>query len=189
MLARPQPSARQAIRHPARSARDHRLPVFGAGTRPERAGDPFAQALAIRRVEEEGQARPRPWLCWIAAAAEVGYAFDGVEFWTSFEGAVPGWAAMGSRTTIRDWYKRFGERFSGIRPEGPWAKHFSIIAWPITHSILPKDLQSQFARLLYECRYRLASIQGQGADKIGEVLRKAGPDTNTRSGTSLSRSA
>lgn len=136
-------------------------------------------------LKRKGKLDHAHWLCWIAAAAEVGYSFDGIEFWTSFEGAVPGWSAMGSRTTIRDWYKRFGERFSGIRPEGPWAEHFSIIAWPITHSILPKDLQSQFARLLYDCRYRLASIQDQAADKIGELLRKAGPDTNTRFGNFL----
>lgn len=136
-------------------------------------------------LKRKGKLDHAHWLCWIAAAAEVGYSFDGVEFWTSFEGAVPGWSTMGSRTTIRDWYKRFRERFSGIRPEGPWAEHFSIIAWPITHSILPRDLQSQFARLLYECRYRLASIQDQGADKIGELLRKAGPNTNTRFGNFL----
>lgn len=136
-------------------------------------------------LKRKGKLDLAHWLCWIAAAAEVGYSFDGVEFWTSFEKSVPGWSAMGSRTTIRDWYKRFGQRFSGIRPEGPWAEHFSIIAWPITHSILPKDLQSQFARLLYDCRYRLASIQDQGADKIGELLRKAGPDTNSRFGNFL----
>ncbi|MGN7127385.1 hypothetical protein [Methylorubrum thiocyanatum] len=136
-------------------------------------------------LKRKGKLDHAHWLCWIAAAAEVGYSFDGVEFWTSFEGAVPGWSAMGSRRTIRDWYKLFGQRFSGIHPEGPWAKHFSIIAWPITHSILPMDLQSQFARLLYDCRYRLASIQDQPADKIGELLRRAGPDTNTRFGNFL----
>ncbi|BCM81587.1 hypothetical protein [Methylobacterium indicum] len=163
----------------------NRLPVFALEHGLSEPEIHSLKLLLSGELKRKGKLDHAHWLCWIAAAAEVGYAFDGVEFWTSFEGAVPGWAAMGSRTTIRDWYKRFGERFSGIRPEGPWAKHFSIIAWPITHSILPKDLQSQFARLLYECRYRLASIQGQGADKIGEVLRKAGPDTNTRFGNFL----
>jgi len=47
------------------------------------------------------------WHFWAAVAAEVGCSLDGVEFWTSFDGAVPGESAMGSRSTIRDCYVRF----------------------------------------------------------------------------------
>jgi hypothetical protein len=99
------------------------------------------------------------WLLWTIVAAEVGYTYDGDEYWDSFE-----------TETVRGWFRDFTKRFNGIQPTGRWAEHFSIIAWPITHSILPQYLQSQFARHLYDLRHELAANDDTSADELGQVL-------------------
>ena len=82
---------------------------------------------------------------------------------------IPGWRSFGSRDTIRDWFQRFAERYTGFEPSGRWAEHFSIIAWPITHSILPQYLQSHFARHLYDLRHELANAS---LGEIGALLEE-----------------
>src|SRR5664280_169176 len=79
--------------------------------------------------------RPRYWLPWIVFAAEVGYAYDGDEYWTSFRNRIPGWERFGDRDVIRDLFVKLGREFSGFTPKGRFAEHFTIIAWPIAHSI------------------------------------------------------
>ena len=89
-------------------------------------------------------------------AAELGYNYDGEEYWQSFENRTPGWSARGDREWIRSCFFRFQKEFLGAIPTGRWADHFSIICWPITHAILPLDLQRQLAQNLYEMRYALS---------------------------------
>jgi hypothetical protein len=97
---------------------------------------------ALRRGLQEdlsgfGYPQRKYWLLWIVVAAEVGYAYDGDEYWISFAAGMPEWSRFGSRETIRQWFRTFASDFAGFSPQGRWAEHFSIIAWPITHSILP----------------------------------------------------
>ena len=96
------------------------------------------------------------WLLWVIYATELGYNYEGSEYWLSFEDKTPGWQYQ-DRTKIKTWFRKFQKAYGGVVPRGPWAEHFSIIAWPITHAILPRYLQRQFAKLLYELRYQLAS--------------------------------
>ena len=105
-----------------------------------------------------GGYRPfRNWLVWIVFATEQGYDYDGDEYWNTFERRMPVWD-RGWRPSLRAWFGKFHETYGGFRPVGSWANHFSIIAWPITHALLPKDLQVQLARALYALRYQLASL-------------------------------
>ena len=120
------------------------------------------------------------WLLWVIVAAEIGYSYNGEEYWTSFEQAIPSWQTFGNRETIRDWFELFAKRYTGFSPTGRWAKHFSIIAWPIAHSILPRDLQGQFARHLYDLRYQLASRANATVDEIGLTLETPGPIASQR---------
>jgi len=124
-----------------------------------------ALAAELRRDHEP---RIDYWLLWTVVAAEIGYSYDGDEYWDSFKSKIEGWASFGSRNTIRDWFKSFASKFAGFTPSGRWADHFSIIAWPITHSILPQYLQSHFARHLYELRHEVA---GATLEEIGALLR------------------
>lgn len=92
------------------------------------------------------------WLPVIVYATEVGYQYSGDEYWQTFEARTPGWADLDQHREIRRLFCDFARSFGGVVPQGPWAKHFSIICWPITHAILPVDLQRQFAQLLYDTR-------------------------------------
>jgi hypothetical protein len=115
--------------------------------------------------------RSSHWLLWTVCAAEIGYAYDGEEYWQSFKRQVDGWDRFGDRETIRTWFRRFSATYSGFVPQGRWAEHFSIIAWPIAHSILPRDLQTQFARFLYDLRYDFGRQSNFGMDGIESLLR------------------
>src|ERR1019366_7799880 len=110
------------------------------------------------------------WLLWVIYATELGYDYDGDEYWHSFEQRTPRWRDRGSRNQLRTWFSRFGTTYHGVKPSGSWADWFSIIAWPITHAILPKYLQWQFARTLYDLRYRLASLEALSPNAIGQLL-------------------
>jgi hypothetical protein len=120
------------------------------------------------------------WLVWVVYAAELGYAYDGQEFWQSFEDQTPYWKEQGTRRQLRGWYRQFQKAYGGIIPTGPWAEHFSIIAWPITHAILPRDLQGQFARLLYTLRFDLASLADSSAAVVGDFLSARGSGGSSR---------
>ena len=109
------------------------------------------------------------WLLWVIYATEVGYNYTGEEYWQSFEDQTPGWEYH-DRNRIRTWFRRFKRAYSGVVPSGPWAEHFTIIAWPITHAILPVYLQRQFARALYDLRYRLAGMATLDPQTIGRLL-------------------
>lgn len=109
------------------------------------------------------------WLLWAIYAAEVGYGYDGDEYWQSFASVTPNWNHQ-FREDIRYAFEEFHKKFSGVKPTGSWAGHFSIIAWPITHAILPRDLLGHFARLLYSTRYKLRKLNLDDAPAIGRLL-------------------
>lgn len=119
------------------------------------------------------------WLVWVICAAELGYGYDGQEYWQSFEDQMPLWREQASRRSLRSWFSQFQKAYGGIIPEGPWAEHFSVIAWPITHAILPRDLQGQFARLLYTLRFEIASLP-RSSEIIGEFIRSHSPSGSSR---------
>ena len=89
------------------------------------------------------------WLAWVVYATERGYTYTGDEYWRSFEEQTPNWDFR-DRYRVVPWFTKFQRTYNGVMPSGPWAGHFRIIAWPITHAILPRYLQRQFARALYD---------------------------------------
>ena len=119
------------------------------------------------------------WLLWVIYAAELGYNYKGDEYWGSFEEQTPWWDYR-NRTKIKAWFRKFQKAYSGFSPSGRWAEHFSIIAWPITHAILPLYLQRQFAKLLYELRFSLASPSALGQTSVGRLLSIHASHASTR---------
>ena len=113
---------------------------------------------------------PRSYLPFVVYAAEVGYVYAGDSFWPAFESLTPGWVVHGNRPYIRRKFQEFAERFNGARPVGAWADHFSIIAWPITHAVLPTDLQVQLAKLLFDYRRVLTAEQLLNPEDLGRRL-------------------
>ncbi len=124
------------------------------------------------------------WLLWIIYATERGYAYAGDEYWTSFEEQTPHWES-GDRYKILSWFKKFQKAYNGVTPSGPWANHFRIIAWPITHAVLPQYLQLQFARTLYDLRFRLAGVEALEPSVIGRLLAANSYSVSTRFETFL----
>ena len=120
----------------------------------------------------------RHWLLWAIHASEAGYDYEGDEYWPSFDEQTPNWQ-YSDRPKVKRWFQKFQTTFNGVEPSGPWAEHFSIIAWPITHALLPHYLQRQFAKLLYDLRFRLASASLDAAS-IGQLLAAHASHTSTR---------
>ncbi len=109
------------------------------------------------------------WLLWVIYATERGYNYTGDEYWQSFEEQTSGWE-FSDRYKVVPWFNKFQKAYNGVIPSGPWAEHFRIIAWPITHAILPRYLQRQFARALYDLRFRLAGLETPEPAAIGRML-------------------
>ena len=109
------------------------------------------------------------WLLWVVYASEAGYGYSGDEYWPSYEKQTPNWQFQ-DRPKVKTWFTRFQNAYSGVVPSGPWARHFSIIAWPITHALLPRYLQRQFTKLLYDLRFRLAFASSSDTGSIGRLL-------------------
>lgn len=127
-----------------------------------------------------GELSNQIWLCWVVYAAEVGYAYDGDEFWESFRAAVPRWLLYENRPRIRNWFRRFHDNYLGVQPTGAWARHFSIIAWPISHAILPRDLQGQLARALHYARYQLTGQTTASTEGVGRLIAATPYDASSR---------
>jgi hypothetical protein len=122
------------------------------------------------------------YLAWVVYATEIGYQYSGDEYWQTFEDRTPGWDRYGldSRRWLREYFQKFHEMFGGAKPSGAWAEHFSIICWPITNAVVPKDLQRQFARVLYDIRSEFSPELLQSTKALGDRIAAASWSTTTR---------
>ncbi len=110
------------------------------------------------------------WLPFMVYAAELGFAYVGDEFWLTFESSTPRWNIYGDRARVRMWFQRFANEYGGAIPAGAFAKNFSIIAWPITHAVLPRYLQRNLAHLLFEFRMGLTTDLLRQPEELGRHL-------------------
>ena len=151
----------------ARAALDRVSPVF-ALEHDLSKDDLERLKLAVREAIKNNHITRyhRTWLPFVVYAAEMGYGYVGDEYWTTFSSLTPRWTSQ-ERSTIRAWFVRFHDQFGGARPTGAWANQFTIIAWPITHAVLPVDLQRQLAELLYHFRTGLTTALLNDPDELG----------------------
>jgi hypothetical protein len=123
----------------------------------------------------------RHFLAWTVYSAEIGYQYSGEEYWATFCRRTPGWQdSQNNRDHIRRAFEEFHRKFSGTRPQGPWAKHFTIICWPITHAILPKDFQRELAYLLYELRGSFTPQLLRNPELLGQRIEGAASNSGAR---------
>lgn len=120
------------------------------------------------------------WLPWIVYAAEIGYEFDGHEYWDSFAEKTPYWKTHGDRHFIKNSFKKFVQSFGGFTPSGAWADHFTIICYPITHAVLPKDLQRQLAKVLYNLRFQFSRSFLHSPEHLGGRIAERSDETSRR---------
>lgn len=137
--------------------------------------------LGLKRSLVLGGRLPSHWLLWVVYATELGYDYDGEEYWPSFEQRTPRWNwRIDRRGMLRQWFLKFRKSFGGALPTGPWAAQFSIISWPITHAILPKDLQVQLAKLIYDERYLIAEFIDAKPDEVGRLIAASAYEASAR---------
>jgi len=140
----------------------------------------LSEISALLQAQLRSGARlSRHWLLWVVYATERGYEYAGDEYWQSFEEQTPAWD-FPDRYRIVPWFKKFQQTYDGVIPSGPWANHFRIIAWPITHAVLPRYLQRQFARALYDLRFHLAGLETIQPAAIGRLLATSCDHVTTR---------
>ena len=120
------------------------------------------------------------WLLWVVYATEQGYAYDGTEYWISFEENTPHWRGYAGAKALRSYFSRFQKSYNGVIPSGPWADFFCNISWPITHAILPRYLQLQFAKALYDARLQFARLQNPTPAVAGNLLASYAWDASSR---------
>jgi hypothetical protein len=128
---------------------------------------------AVVAAHQEGllRASRQCWLPFVVHAAEVGYIYDAVEFWPIYAKATPGWYDDNyERGRVRGWFVKFANEYGGLRPRGAFARHRSIIAWPILHAVLPIDLQRNLAQLLFDFRMALTSDLLNDPEDLGARL-------------------
>jgi hypothetical protein len=152
----------------SRKRSDINLPVFA-----------LEHGLSLQEIEKlnnllreyitSGQRLSTYWLLWVVYATEIGYHYTGQEFWQSFETQTPGWESH-NRASLKSWFIKFQKSFNGYVPEGLWAQQFPIIAYPITHAILPVYLQYHFVRLLYTLRFKLVGLKEINSSTVGNLL-------------------
>lgn len=162
----------------ARSRAASGFPIFAlehglTGTEIEEVGKHLRAQLV------KGACLKPHWLLWTIYAAERGYTYEGGEYWQSFEEETPGWGSN-DRYLISEWFQRFRKNYNGFEPSGPWATHFSIIAWPVTHAVLPRYLQRQFAQTLYILRFKLARLNTIEPSAIGRLFSANTSNISTR---------
>jgi hypothetical protein len=138
-------------------------------------------SLGLRRHIAFGGRLSQLWLLWVVYATELGYDFDGEEYWQSYQSRTPQWTEDPHRRQyLRQFFERFESKFGGAIPTGQWARQFSIIAWPITHAVLPRDLQSQMARALFELRHEMAEATTQSAFVLGGLIARHAEGASSR---------
>lgn len=145
---------------------------------PEELSD--LQTALSQALQAQGRLLARHWLGWVVSAAEHGYRFNGQEFWDSFAAATPGWTDYRYRDTLRQWFVQFHQQFSGVRPSGRWSENYSYICWPVSHAILPLDLQVQLAESMYNARYSLELASVLEPSALGALIARHSFDPTSR---------
>jgi len=119
-------------------------------------------------------------LPWVVYATEIGYRYEGYEYWQTFEEQTDGWTFYGNRYWIQDCFQRFHNKYGGAKPSGRWADHFSIISWPITNAILPKDLQLNLARILHDMMPEFSREMFDDPQLLGKMIEAQSWRANSR---------
>ena len=137
---------------------------------------------SVREAVAQGSLSETAWLPLVVYATEIGYGYQGDEFWPILANSTPGWLQQGSgrREYVRHQFEKFARAYRGAVPSGRWARWFKNIAWPITHAVLPTDLQRHLARLLFDYRGALTGDLLEDHQALGYRLSLRCQNTSER---------
>lgn len=122
-------------------------------------------------VREELAARPPEHVAWSVAplpllvcATEVGYLYrgNGTDFWPRLEAELDTSLDQAMRSRIRHLFQVESDRYRGAQPaDSPWARAFHLIAWPISHALLPVEFHRPLAAVLPRIRERVRELDDE----------------------------
>ncbi len=95
----------------------------------------------------------------LVAATEEGYRYRGAgtDFWPLVEEKLGFTVLPQGRQRIRDLFVQAAARFRGaVPPSTAWTAAFHLIAWPITHALLPLEFHRPLAAALANVRVSVA---------------------------------
>lgn len=133
--------------------------------------DQVRAACRLNRLDSdwwEGQDLPL-----IVTATEVGYRYrgTGTDFWPELERELAVHISDSARQRVRDRFAAATDRFRGVHPPSTaWAEAFHLIAWPITHALVPIELHLNLARTLESLRVNVEALDD---DQLHQELRRA----------------
>ena len=140
--------------------------------------------LAIYSPEDHSwSSHPLPLLI---ATTEVGYRYrgPGTDFWPVLEQELDTSFGPIARQKLRDLFVISATKHRGVHPpNSPWACAFHLIAWPITHALLPVEFHRPFATTLANLHARVRELDD--AD-LYKAVRFAAGNVSARFDTWLS---
>lgn len=124
-------------------------------------------------------------LSLLVVATEVGYQYrgSGTDFWPRFDEELGVELAPMGRNRIKELFVRAANEFRGAQPPTTaWAEAFHLIAWPITHALLPVEFHRPFAAALANLRTGVSDLDEAA---LGQAVRSAATYPTARFATFL----
>lgn len=129
------------------------------------------------------------YLPLLVVATEVGYRYrgSGTDFWPVLEAEFGIQISTTDRQRIRDFFASASQRYRGAQPPvTPWAEAFHLIAWPITHALVPLEFHRPLALTLANLRVNIGDLSD---DDLHRAIRSAATSSSARFSTLLEDSA
>lgn len=104
----------------------------------------------------------------IVLATEVGYKYrgSGTEYWPLLEKELQFSLSADSRSQIRKMFEKASRLYRGVRPPNTvWAETFRIIAWPITHALVPIEFHQPLAETLANINFSVKNLSDDALHK------------------------
>jgi hypothetical protein len=121
----------------------------------------------------------------LVAATEVGYRYrgSGTDFWPLLDEELGVQISPLGRQRIKDLFARASAEFRGAQPPvTAWAEAFHLIAWPITHALLPLEFHRTFAATLANLR---VGVSDADEASLYQAIRRAATYPTARFSTFL----
>jgi hypothetical protein len=121
----------------------------------------------------------------LIVATEVGYRYrgTGTDFWPLLDEELGLEVSPMGRQQIKDLFVRASAEFRGARPPATaWAEAFHLIAWPITHALLPVEFHRSFAATLANLRI---GVSDADEASLYQAVRRAATYPTARFATFL----
>lgn len=122
----------------------------------------------------------------IVVATEVGYRYRGAgtNFWPLLEQEIGAHIGDPARQRIRSRFAAAATVYRGAQPPAtPWAQAFHLIAWPITHALVPLEFHRPLALTLANLRENVGDLDDES---VYRAIRIASASSSARFSTLLS---